>query len=60
MASRQEQARDLRAKIGWSQSEAAEELELNINTVQRYEQGRGNIPKMYIQALRYYAAKKRR
>ena len=60
MATRQEQARTLRAKIGWTQRQAAIELELTQNTIQRYEQGRGTIPKTYIQALRYYATQKRR
>lgn len=60
MATRQEQARTLRAKIGWTQRQAAIKLELALDTIQRYEQGRGTIPKAYILALRYYATQKRR
>ena len=60
MTSRQEQARTLRAKLGWTQRQAAIELELTEDTIQRYEQGRGTIPKAYILALRYYATQKRR
>jgi transcriptional regulator with XRE-family HTH domain len=60
MATRQEQARTLRAKIGWTQMQVAIKLELSLDTIQRYEQGRATVPKTYILALRYYATQKRR
>ena len=40
--------------------QVAIKLELSLDTIQRYEQGRATVPKAYILALRYYATQKRR
>ena len=46
-------AKALRRRLGLTQVELAEQLELAPITIRRYEQGRHKIPRIYALALRY-------
>lgn len=49
-----EQLKRLRLQRNMSQSEAAERLGLNVNTVARFEKGKGSSLETFIKLLRLY------
>ena len=55
---RPEKIKLLRHQAGLSQTQLATRLELNVETVRRYEQGRGAIPIPYELALEMLAKDK--
>jgi transcriptional regulator with XRE-family HTH domain len=51
--------RELRESIGYSQQRLAEEMEVTIRSISRWENGDFSIPKMAQLALKYIVEKQR-